>query len=105
MTRHEDAIRSAVDAVRAYQEHDAQPGRTLRYRGPSAADVLEAELGPLDWSIGGDGFRLLRQVAARVFPEKPIPGPPGERRPGDGFYDATAAARAATLRALARERW
>lgn len=88
----EAAIEAAVRAVRRYEADGWVHGRD------SAVDALEDALGPLDWSFGGRGYRLLRKVAERAFGpdygrrterERPI----GPRRRALALYDRYSADR------------
>lgn len=54
-------MEAALRAVRRFEADGWVHGRA------SAVDTLEEALGPLDWSFGGRGYRLLRKVAERAF--------------------------------------
>lgn len=59
----EAAVQAAVAAAKA---HEGTGVGHRPYPSYSAVDALEERLGPLDWSIGGRGFELLREVHRRV---------------------------------------
>lgn len=58
----EAALEAAARAARRC-DRTGHVGKGPRPKPPAA--VLEEELGPLDWSFDGDGFRLLRELLAR----------------------------------------
>lgn len=91
---------AAVEAaVRAAEAAEATPGA---YRGTKPPEVLEARLGPQDWSdFGGRGYALLREVHKRVSGWS---GPTGGSPDGDGggrYEDSMSAARERLVRAFA----
>jgi hypothetical protein len=91
-------VEAAVRAVRAGERASWGFGR-----GPSAAEVLEARLGPFDWSrFGSPGYALLREVHRRVSEwSGPTGGrPDGVEAAGAKYEDATLPARARLSRAM-----
>lgn len=75
----QDAVEEAVQAVREVESHLENGGGP--FAAASALEVLERELGPLDWSVGGDGFALLREVHDRAFGVSEPPDPKGTPGP------------------------
>lgn len=96
----EEAVARTVEALETFYRN----GVNGYQRGKPAADrILEKHLGPLDWSLDGDGFALLRKVAKRVCPRPDIQPAfrPSSRLK---YYDRYELARAAIHRADERRR-
>jgi len=99
----EAAIQAAVEVVRDFEANGG--GHRGRKPPRSSVAALENHLGPLDWSFDGEGFRLLREVAARLgFGGRTSSPDPAEER-ALCLYDATARARRCAHRVAVPEEW